>query len=288
MVVALIAMTVSLAVALPASATPISASRLSGDNPSPAGTAAAGGSRSHTSKIRAVSSTPPTTSGDLSTVVSKVVHGGYTAAGIGMRNLGYGTISITGVPAGATVVSATLLWDVLADQRDPTLAQGTFNGHAITGTPWASGASPCWPPSTNWAYEANVTSLVAGNGSYSLAGFASGQSDGTDPWTASNPPLAEGASLVVIYQLASMPQTVIQIAEGATETDSGYGATATISGFTASSPVTTTTYIVADGQETGNAATFNGATPPNVDFPGVDPQAVFELLAGQPVGHSHH
>ena len=72
-----------------------------------------------------------------------------------MRNLGCGTISVTGVPAGATVKSATLLWDVLADQADPTFAQGTINGSPITGTEWASGVSPCWPVASNWSYEAD-------------------------------------------------------------------------------------------------------------------------------------
>ena len=80
--------------------------------------------------------------GSLSTVLSESVHGGYTAAGIGMRNLGYGTISITGIPAGATVESATLLWDILADSAGPSFAQGALNGQALTGTQWASGDSP--------------------------------------------------------------------------------------------------------------------------------------------------
>jgi lysophospholipase L1-like esterase len=193
-----------------------------------------------------------------------------------MRNLGYGTISITGVPAGATVKSATLLWDVLADSADPTFAQGTFDGTAITGTEWASGLSPCWPPADNISYEADVTSLVTGNGSYNLAGFATGESDGADPWNiGSTPPMLEGASLVVVYTLASMPQTTIQIDEGATETDSGNVASATLAGFTApASPAAATTYIVADGQVADNAATFNGATMPGVYFPGADPQAV--------------
>jgi hypothetical protein len=218
----------------------------------------------------------PDATGALSTVSSVTVNGGYTAAGIGMRNLGYGTISITGVPAGATVKSATLLWDVLGDSADPTFAQGTFDGTAITGTEWASGASPCWPVSSNFSYEADVTSLVTGNGSYNLTGFASGESDGADPWNVgSTPPLLEGASLVVVYTLASMPQTSIQIGEGATETDSGNTATATLDGFTAAaSPAATTTYIVADGQYGTSAATFNGTTLPGVTFPGADPQAV--------------
>ena len=218
----------------------------------------------------------PDATGALSTISSVTVNGGYTAAGIGMRNLGYGSISITGVPAGATVQSATLLWDILADNADPTFAQGTFDGTAITGTEWASGATPCWPVASNFSYETDVSSLVTGNGSYNLAGFASGESDGADPWNVgSTPPLMEGASLVVVYTLASMPQTTIQIGEGATETDSGIPATATLGGFTASgSSSATTTYIVADGQYGDSGATFNGSTLSGVTFPGVDPQAV--------------
>jgi Protein of unknown function (DUF3344) len=193
-----------------------------------------------------------------------------------MRNLGYGTISITGVPAGATVKSATLLWDILAGSSEPAYAQGTLDGQQVNGSEWASGASPCWPVSSNFSYEADVTSLVEGNGSYALAGFASGDTNGQDPWAVgSDAPLLEGASLVVVYQLASMPQVTVQIAEGATETDSGNSATATLSGFTVgANPALTTTYIVADGQAVGNTAAFDGATLPGVGFPGSAPQAV--------------
>jgi hypothetical protein len=214
--------------------------------------------------------------GSLSTVLSESLHGGYTAAGIGMRNLGYGTISITGIPAGATVKSATLLWDILADSAGPSFTQGTLNGQAFTGTQWASGASPCWPTDANFSYEADVTSLVTGNGSYKLAGFATGQSDGADPWTSGSiAPLDEGASLVVVYQLASMPEVNVQIGEGATETAGGDTASATLDGFTVGANASaTTTYIVADGQESGNTASFDGTTLAGVSFPGNDPQAV--------------
>jgi endoglucanase len=193
-----------------------------------------------------------------------------------MRNLGYGTISVTGVPPGATVESATLMWDLVADQPDPTFAQGTFAGTPITGTQWASGASPCWSPSSNFSYEADVTSLVSGNGSYQLANFATGQSDGADPWNVgSTPPLLEGATLIVVYSLPSMPRTTIQIAAGAAETQGGSAVTATLSGFAAGSePSATTTYIVADGQIGDSTATVDGATVPGDTFPGGDPQAV--------------
>ena len=136
------------------------------------GTIAAKGGQDKRAAVRhAVTSAAADATGALSTVSSVTVNGGYTAAGIGMRNLGYGTIAVTGVPAGATVASATLLWDVLADQSDPTFAQGSFNGTPVDGTNWASGASPCWQPGSNFSYEANVTSLVSGNGSYALAGL---------------------------------------------------------------------------------------------------------------------
>jgi lysophospholipase L1-like esterase len=231
---------------------------------------------------RSATAAPATATGALSTVVTVVVHGGYTAAGIGMRNLGHGTIAVSGVPAGGTVKSAFLLWDVLADQNNPGFAQGTFNGTPVTGTEWASGASPCWSVAGNWSYEANVTGLVGGNGFFTLAGFAGGQSNGADPWSAgSAPPLLDGASLVVVYELPSMPAAVIQIAEGAVMTNAGHPAEATLDGFMASSPASATaTYIVADGQEAGNKAAFGGATLPAVSFPGADPQAVPDYSRG--------
>jgi hypothetical protein len=242
-----------------------------------AGTAGAKVTQAQRATVKhAAMSNSAAATGDLSTVLSETVHGGYTAAGIGMRNLGYGTIDITGIPAGATVKSATLLWDILDNSADASFAQGTLNGHALTGTQWASGGSPCWPVAANFSYEADVTSLVTGNGSYNLAGFATGQSDGADPWTSgTSPPLAEGASLVVVYQLSSMAEATVQIGEGASETDSGNTATATLNGFTVGAkPSATTTYIVADGQLPGNTASFNGTTLPGVSFPGDDPQAV--------------
>lgn len=272
------AVTALMAASAAMAAAPAAGAATTGPHGNPAaGTAKAKVTQARRATVRhaSMSSTAAAT-GDLSTVLSETVHGGYVAAGIGMRNLGYGSISITGIPAGATVKSATLLWDILADSASASFAQGTLNGHAFTGTQWASGASPCWAVGANFSYEADVTSMVTGNGSYKLAGFATGQSDGADPWlSGSAPPLDEGASLVVVYQLASAPEVNVQIGEGATETELGNTATATLNGFTAGAkPAATTTYIVADGQMPGNTASFNGTTLPGIGFPGNDPQAV--------------
>ncbi|GAI04799.1 unnamed protein product, partial [marine sediment metagenome] len=39
--------------------------------------------------------------------------GGYVATGVGMRNRGYGDITISGIPSGSTIEKAYLYWDIL-------------------------------------------------------------------------------------------------------------------------------------------------------------------------------
>lgn len=79
----------------------------------------------------------------------------------------------------------------------------------------------------------------------------------------------------MVYQLASMPSTVVQIAGGANEIGDDTG-TSQLTGFTAGTQAkATTTYIVADGQQLGaKSATFDGTTVPDAGFTGSDPQAV--------------
>ncbi len=278
---ALVAVGAAIAMVSAGGAATVTSARLTSVASTPGGDPAAGTVKAQvtqpqqTTVRHAAMTSSAAATGSLSTVLSESVHGGYTAAGTGMRNLGYGTISIIGIPAGATVKSATLLWDILADSAGPSFAQGSLDGEAFTGTLWASGASPCWSAGANFSYQADVTSLVTGNGSYQLTGFATGQSDGADPWTSgSTAPLDEGASMVVVYELPSMPEVTVQIAEGATETPGGT-ASATLDGFTVGAKASaSTTYIVADGQMPGNTASFDGTTLPGVSFPGNDPQAV--------------
>lgn len=211
------------------------------------------------------------------------LHGGYVAAGAAMRDLGHGTVHLTGIPAGSTVTDAYLLWDVLDGTAPPpalraavtttVLAHGTFDGTRITGTSVGIGDSPCWTATANYAYEADVTTLVSGNGTYRLSGFASGTTSGGTPLVVPPVlPLLEGASLVVVYQNASSATTDVQLYAGATESGTGSRLTLTMTGLTVgSTPTAKTTFIVADGQtypDTGGSfngtqvvATFAGATP---------------------------
>jgi RHS repeat-associated protein len=218
--------------------------------------------------------------------LSVQLNGGYVAAGVAMRNLGYGTIDLTGIPSGSTVYGAYLLWDVLNDSDTAALAEGSFDGASITGSPIGTGSSPCWPNFGetgyfNYAFQANVTSLVTGNGSYDLSGFASGATNGEDPFQVGSPfPELEGASLVVIYKNLSIPLTTVQLYARATETDSGNLLQQAMSGFSVSaSPNASTTFIVADGQGTGSNGTFNGTTLVS-DFLGSAPQAVPSYSSG--------
>ena len=209
---------------------------------------------------------------------SLTVQGSYVAAGVGMRNRGYGTITLSGIPAGAQVTAAYLFWDVLADTASADFAAGTLDSQPITGTLIGSDGNPCWGNTANFAYRADVTSLVAGNGNgaYALAGFASHLIDGQDPWNDydNTPPLLEGASLVAVYEDASAAQTQVLLYDGATG-DARRILTQTLSGFTAATPVSArTTFIVADGQAVPQSPpTFDGTPLPAATLNGSDPQA---------------
>jgi len=215
-------------------------------------------------------------------LATKQLEGGYVVGGAAMRNLGYGTIVISGIPTGSSVVGAYLMWDTVDNAAEPDLSDGYVDGTEVLGSAVSSGPTPCWPPTKNYSYFADVTSLVSGNGSYSLSGFASGATNGEDPWGVGSPaPEMEGASLVVVYKNISSPQTVVQLYGGASET-SGALLTQQLYGFDAgTSPSASTTYIVADGQSAPDAgATFDGNALAGSEFQGSDPQAVSNYSMG--------
>jgi len=217
--------------------------------------------------------------GVLAPLYSSVLHGGYVAAGVGLRDLGHGRITISQIPPGSTVVAAFLLWDVLDNSDQAGDARGQLNGTPFVGTMIGTGSAPCWPASNNYAFYTNVTRLVSGNGGYTLTGISSSLTNGDDPWNDNGTaPFAEGASLVVVYGNASSPLTYVGLSVGGTETPNDeYTLTANFSGFNAAAPTTAdqTTFIVADGQSAPDGpATFNGTDLVPGDFQGLDPQAI--------------
>jgi hypothetical protein len=208
------------------------------------------------------------------------VNGGYVAVGVGLRNRGFGTIEIRGIPTGARVHSAYLFWSVLGGSSEPdSFRDGRLNGVRIKGERVGKGDDPCWDAATTgYAYRAKVTSHVKGNGNYALSRFASGVTSSADPFTTAQVrPLAEGASLVVIYSKASYPRTRVTISNGYGLVSTATGLTTTMPfGFAATNPVgqVQTTFIGADGQKnfTEPASTVNGEEVSAADWDGTDTQ----------------
>ena len=110
---------------------------------------------------------------------------------------------------------------------------------------------------------------------YNLAGFASGTTNGQDPWlSGSAAPMAEGASLVVVYVQEGGVLTTIQLYRGFT-TFIGGTASQTIALPTPTTGSSQTTFIAADGQSGAwpKTVTANGVPLPSVTLTGTDPQA---------------
>lgn len=187
------------------------------------------------------------------------LQGDYVAAGVGMRATGPpggGTITLGAVPAGSTISKAFLYWSVINSTSLPSLAQGSVNGNPITGTNYATTASPCWDaPVARQIYNfvADVTSFAT-FGTNTLSGFASGG----PPTFPGTEPLLEGATLLVIYQNSGVQSHQIDVYHGARSFTGPPVETLTMSGYTAVAGSSQTSWIVADGQP--NSPPFNNKT----------------------------
>lgn len=183
--------------------------------------------------------------------------GDYVAAGVGLRaSTGGGTITLPGVPGGSTIYKAFLYWSVVNSTSTPALAMGSINGNAITGTNYGTTASPCWdsPISRNLhAFVADVTSFAT-FGANTLTGFASGG----PPLFTGPEPLAEGATLILVYANPGSAAHQVDIHQGARSFVGPPIETLTMSGFTAVAGTSQTTWVVADGQP--SAPPFNNKT----------------------------
>ncbi|MCH7483653.1 MAG: hypothetical protein IIA90_00725, partial [Chloroflexi bacterium] len=186
---------------------------------------------------------------DLSLFTVIQTNGDYVAAGDGLRSSTSGSITIAGIPGGATVNRAYLYSGFLDNGESASLKSLTFAGTPIVGTLIGSGPDTCWLRTNSFAYRADVTSLVSGNGTYALTGVASGGAI-----------LRQGASLVVVYDNAGDPARDIVLLDGDDVLRFvGASVTNTISGFTAGTPVSAkTTYIVGDGQLSVENVSFTG------------------------------
>jgi hypothetical protein len=190
----------------------------------------------------------------------------------GMRGIGNGTITVAGVTG--TVTYAVLIWHGPTNNAadDAANAAVTFNGTPVTGTNIGNSDNNCWGYTNSRAYQANVTSLVTGNGAYALTNFRK-----TTPSAAET----NGASLLVFYNDGNATNNrdyAIFLGNDSNITNSydPAGWSATLNGITYTSGTGTMRMIVSDGQTfpdigvainattiipTGN--NFDGNTVPN-------------------------
>jgi hypothetical protein len=144
--------------------------------------------------------------------VALPVRGGidHAVAGVSTRNSGNGVIRLRGVPPGSQLLGALLVWGEIAAGAFPNavFGQDCAIGANVVGTTLPPAPQPCWNPAGQfWAYAANVTAQIAPaiNGDYRVR-VRSAITNGQCPWgdgncagPANTLPLAEGASLIVIY-----------------------------------------------------------------------------------------
>ena len=95
----------------------------------------------------------------------------WTTAGYGgMRGVGTGDVSLSGVSG--TISQAYLYWHGPTNSTDPAAnASVNFAGTDITGSNIGFSDDNFWGFDNSQAYRADVTSLVTGNGNYSLSNF---------------------------------------------------------------------------------------------------------------------
>lgn len=139
-------------------------------------------------------------SGNTLTYFTTIYDTNFVTADIGMRGVGSGTLSVSGITG--PVTDSYLFWHGPTNSTDPNVnASVNFNGTNIQGTNIGFSADNFWSSLNSQAYRANVTSLVTGNGSYALSNFQKpeAQINGAALFTFYNSGLSTGKRDVVMF-----------------------------------------------------------------------------------------
>lgn len=206
---------------------------------------------------------------------------GAVAAGTGLRNRDQGTIHIAGIPAGASVARAVLVWGVLYTGPTPTNSI-TFAGHPTTADVTATvSGNLCWGDSNTIGYAADVTGFVNGNGDYVVSDPARGTTrvDGDPVGTL---PYTDGATLVVFYAGGGSNNQVLSDFTYDTDTD-GDGIHRAFSGINSVGGASSLILAGPDGQNNGGETfniTGNGTITLNDTWDGSDPQTAPSFAIG--------
>jgi uncharacterized repeat protein (TIGR01451 family) len=197
---------------------------------------------------------------------------GAAAAGTGLRNRAHGSIAISGIPPGATVGRAVLIWGILYDGSLPPNTI-TFDGHPVTAdvTSNVSGTL-CWGDTATVGYAADVTGYVTGNGTFEVTEPPNGEVR-VDESPYGTLPYTDGATLVVFYNGGGADNQVLSDFSYNTNTDTttGESITRTFSNINSVGGASSLTLAGPDGQNNGGKI---------FEFFGADEQTVIDPFVG--------
>ncbi len=172
----------------------------------------------------------------------------------GLRGTGIGTITVSGISG--TVTKAVLVWHGVSSSATAVTQGGSFNGTPVVGTNIGISADNFWSQPSSQAFQADVTSLVTGNGAYSLTNMSSASSPTFDP---------NGASLLIYFNdgnPANNHDIAVFWGNDSNQSNSfdPIGWSATLSGINYTTGAAMLNLIVSDGQtfSDGTAALING------------------------------
>jgi hypothetical protein len=196
------------------------------------------------------------------------------AAGTGLRNRDHGTITVTGIPAGATVSRAVLVWGILYSGSPPPNTI-TVAGHPVTAdvTSTISG-DLCWGDDATIGYAADVTAYVTGNGAIDITDPPRGTTAADDD-PDGDLPFTDGASLIVFYSGGGANSQVLSDFSYDTDTDDDGAINRSFSGIHSVGGPASLILAGPDGQnDYGETFTLTGsATQTLTDlWDGSDPQ----------------
>jgi hypothetical protein len=180
-----------------------------------------------------------------------------------MRGIGSGNITLTGVSG--TVTQAYLYWHGPSNAEPNGVGNSavTVNGTDITGTFLGVSSDNCWGFANSLAYRADVTSLVSGNGVFSLTNFLKNGND------------INGASLIVFFDdgIADNNRDVVLFNGNDSNIENSYDAAGwniTLAGITYTSGTAQAQFHVSDGQSFPDDAVIANGTEIAPDGPNFD------------------
>jgi uncharacterized repeat protein (TIGR01451 family) len=187
---------------------------------------------------------------------------GAAAGGTGLRNRERGRITISGIPSGASVGRAVLIWSILYAGEVPG-SSVTFDGHQVAAdvTSNVSG-NLCWGDTATVGYAADVTPYVSGNGNFEVSNPPRGETR-VDENPEGALPFTDGATLVVFYNGGGANNQVLSDFSYNTNTDptTSESITRSFSGIHSVGGPSSLTLAGPDGQNNfGKIFSFTGST----------------------------